>query len=302
MPMAEKEIVSILSETGPLTGARLAELTRMEPLALWRTCSKSRSIHLLSTARRFLRLDRTVEGYARLSPSIRREFLTYTYAGLENQREALQSEAERFRQEIRRISRSKQELARECVVSTLASLPGREDIVEKACFLIAGDIVYDMAHMVPRPEKSTGEMVRGSDLDIVVVARDDLSSELFDAFDAAFHKRKHLLLVNDREEIDYLIKSLSRVREQLRFDIFSSMVACKILDESRLLYGSPAVYQTVKDLLVEHRIPERLRELEYQAAVNRRQAEVQLLKSGDPAGRSRYYNLFYTHAEEDEIY
>jgi hypothetical protein len=108
--------------------------------------------------------------------------------------------------------------------------------------------------------------------------------------------------VNDREEIDYLIKSLSRVREQLRFDIFSSMVACKIMDESRLLYGSPAVYQTVKDLLVEHRIPERLRELEQQAAVNRRRAEAQLLKSGDPAGRSRYYNLFYTHAEEDEIY
>lgn len=300
--MAEKEIVSILSETGPLTGARLAELTGMEVLALWQACRTTRSVHLVSTARRFLRLDRTVQGYARLSPSIRREFLTYTYVGLESQREALRKEAERFRQEIKEISRRKQELARECVVSTLESLPGKETIVENACFLIAGDVVYDMSHTVPRPEKSTGEMVRGSDLDIIVIARDDLSSDLVEAFDAAFHKRKHLLLVNDREEIDYLIKSLSRVREQLRFDIFSSMVACKILEESRLLYGSRAVYQTVKDLLAAHGIPERLRELEKQAAVSRRLAEAQLMKIREPADRSEYYNLFYTHAEEDEIY
>jgi hypothetical protein len=159
-----------------------------------------------------------------------------------------------------------------------------------------------MSHTVPRPEKSTGEMVRGSDLDIVVVAEDSLNPEYLRAFDAAFHKRKHLLLINDREEIDYLIKSMSRVREQLKFDIFSSMVACKILDESRLLHGNPAVFRAVKDMLVQCRIPEKLKSLEEQAAASRDLAENQLLDVRAEGDRSEYYNLFYTHAEEDEIY
>lgn len=300
--MTEKEIISILAEIGPLTGAQLAERSCMEVLALWQACRKSRSVRLLSTARRFFRLDRTVQGYARLSPSIRREFLTYTFAGLPNQMEALTAEAERFRAETKRVSRTKLEVARDCVVSTLAPLPQRDEIMEKACFLIAGDVVYDMSHTVPRPEKSTGEMVRGSDLDVVVIARDDLSPESVGAFDAAFHKKKHRLLVNDREEIDYLIKTLSRVRKQLRFDIFSSMVACKILDEGRLLYGNEGVYKTVKNLLVENAIPERLHQLEQQAVASRQLAESRLLDTRTEIGQSEYYNLFYTHAEEDEIY
>jgi hypothetical protein len=300
--MTEKEIISLLAESGPLTGAQLAERSGTEVLALWQACRKIRSVRLLSTARRFLRLDRTVQGYARLSPSIRREFLTYTFAGLDNQMEALTAEAQQFCAETKRVSQTKLEVARDCVVTTLAPLPQRDEILEKACFLIAGDVVYDMSHTVPRPEKSTGEMVRGSDLDVVVVARDDLSPESVGAFDAAFHKRKHLLLVNDREEIDYLIKTLSRVREQLRFDIFSSMVACKILDEGRLLHGNEGVYQTVKNLLVEHGIPERLHQLEQQAVASRQLAEARLLDTRTEIDQSEYYNLFYTHAEEDEIY
>ena len=222
--------------------------------------------------------------------------------GLDSQIDALAAKTEAFRLETKQISQTKQEIARECVVSALELLPDRDRILEKACFLIAGDVVYDMSHTVPRPEKSTGEMVRGSDLDIVVVAEDGLNPEYVRAFDAAFHKRKHLLLVNDREEIDYLIKSMSRVREQLKFDIFSSMVACKILDESRLLFGNPPVFRAVKDMLIECGIPEKLKSLEEQAAASRDLAENQLLDVRAEGDQSEYYNLFYTHAEEDEIY
>jgi hypothetical protein len=95
---------------------------------------------------------------------------------------------------------------------------------------------------------------------------------------------------------------MSRVREQLKFDIFSSMVACKILDESRLLHGNPAVFRDVKDMLVECRIPEKLKSLEEQAAASRDLAENQLLDVRAEGDQSEYYNLFYTHAEEDEIY
>jgi hypothetical protein len=300
--MIENEIIPILAETGPLTGAQLVDRTRMEVLALWQTCRKTPSMQLKTASRRFLRLDRNVQGYARLSPSIRREFLTYTFVGLNSQTDALISKVEALSRETSQISRAKLDIARESVTSVVAALHDRDIILEKACFVIAGDVVYDMSHIVPRPEKSTGEMVQGSDLDIIVVVEDDLDSAIIGSLDNAIHKRKHLLLVNDREEIDYLIKSISRVREQLKFDIFSSMVACKILDEGQFLYGNPAVFHSVKNLIAEHKIPERLKELERQAIAGRQTAETQLIEDSAQRDQSECYNLFYTKAEEDEIY
>ena len=301
--MTENEIISILTETGPLTGAQLLDRTRMEVFSLWQTCRKAPPIRFETTGKRFLRLDRNVHGYARLSPSIRREFLTYMFVGLDSQADALTARADALRKEIARISQSKRETAGNAVASVVEHLSAKASILEKACFMLAGDVVYDMSHTVPRPEKSTGEMVQGSDLDIVIVVEDDLGPDIVDALDRAIHKRKHLLLINDREEIDYLIKSIARVREQLKFDIFSSMVACKILDEGQLLYGSPWVYQKVKDLLTEYGTKDRLKDLERQATLYRESAEIQLLQvAGPEKDRSEYLNLFYTHAEEDEIY
>jgi hypothetical protein len=300
--MTQEEIISILAQNGPMTGAQLLEKTQMEVLSLWQTCRRIPSIRFEATGKRFLRLDRNVPGYARLSPSIRREFLTYMFVGLESQTRELAEQAKAFRQQTERISHSKRDTAREAIISAIAPLPAKDLILEKACFTLAGDVVYDMSHTVPRPEKSTGEMVQGSDLDIVIVVKDDLSPEIADSLDRAIHKRKHLLLVNDREEIDYLIKTISRVREQLKFDIFSSMVACKILDEAHLLYGNPSVFEEVKKLVMDHGIPERLQQLERQAARSRELAESQLLQAETEQNSSEYLNLFYTHAEEDEIF
>jgi len=300
--MTENDILSILSQTGPLTGAQLMEQTSMEVLALWQTCRNAFSIQFKTVGRRFLRLDRNVQGYARLSPSIRREFLTFTYVGLDSQIEELALKAEALESEIRRISLAKYKTAENSILSALAHLKARDTLLDKACFIIAGDVVNDMSHSVPRPEKSTGEMVHGSDLDIIIVADDDIDPEIIESLDKAIHKRKHLLLVNDREEIDYLIKSFSRVREQLKFDVFSSMVACKILDEGRLLHGSARVFQTVKHLLAEANIPDRLKLLEQRAIAERAAAETQLQNASAQRDQSEFYNLFYTRAEEDEIY
>jgi hypothetical protein len=300
--MTEEKILSVLRESGPITGAQLVERTQLDVFPLWQSCRKSQAIRLQRAGKRFLRLDRNVQGYARLSPSIRREFLTYTFVGLHSQEPLLAARVDALNRETKRISQTKLDIARASISSVVSILPQKDEILQKTCFLIAGDVVYDMSHTVPRPEKSTGEMVNGSDLDIIIVAEDGLNLELVHSLDSAIHKRKHLLLVNDREEIDYLIKSITRVREQLKFDIFSSMVACKILDESRLLYGNPAVYQKVRELLIEYGIPERLRTLEEQATVRRDRAEAQLLEVSPDKSQSEYYNLFYTRAEEDEIY
>lgn len=274
----------------------------MEVFSLWRTCRLAPSMRFETTGRRFLRLDRNVQGYARLSPSIRREFLTYMLVGLDSQMDALTARANVLKKETQHISEAKRDMAREAVMSAVEPLSAKNLVLEKACFLIAGDAVYDMSHRVPRPEKSTGEMVQGSDLDIIVVIEDDLSPEIADTLDRAVHKRKHLLLVNDREEIDYLIKSIARVKEQLTFDIFSSMVASKILDEGQFLYGSHTVFERVKQLVSDCGIPERLKALEQQATLARQSAEIQLLQVGIENNRGECLNLFYTHAEEDEIY
>ncbi len=300
--MIEKQIVSILAESGPLPGAQLVERTGVEVFSLWQACHKSPAIHLKTVGCRYLRLDRSVQGYARLSPSIRREFLTYTLVGLDSQDDALAAKAEMLGRETKLISDTKREIAKQTTIAALAPLPDKDVLLAKACFIIAGDVVYDMSHTVSRPEKSTGEMVRGSDLDIIVVVEDDLDPEIIRSLDNSIHKKKHRLLVNDREEIDYLIKTMSRVREQLKFDIFSSQVAAKILDEGQLLYGHPVIYKQVKDLIIEFGIPEQLKSLEAQASASRALAEAQLLDVNPEKEDSQYINLFYTHAEEDEIY
>ncbi len=302
--MTGEEIVALLEQTGPLTGAQLVERTQMEVLALWHACQESTAIRFGRAGRRFLRLDRAVPGFARLSPSIRREFLTYTLLGLDGQHLPLSERAAALGQEIRQISEAKRELARESMESAIDSISEAEVIRQKACFIIAGDITYEMSHTVPRPEKSTGEMVRGSDLDIVVVTQDDLSSEALRALDWAIYAKKHFLLIHPdyREEVDYLIKDVSRVREQLRFDNFEHMVASKILDEGQMLCGSPAVFQMVKNLVEEYGVPGKLRSLEQQAVDNRELAVERLLERGRDLSREEAFHLFYTREEGEEIY
>ncbi|MBN2338273.1 MAG: hypothetical protein JXP48_07005 [Acidobacteria bacterium] len=297
-------IVGILRQTGPLTGWELLERSGMEALALWRACRGAGGIRMERAGTRYLRLDRSVEGYARLSPSIRREFLTYTVLGAEEGSGEVAERARRLRAEIAEISRGKFELAREAVASVTDALPLWEEIRERVCFIIAGDVTYGMAHAVPRPEISTGRMVRGSDLDIIVVARDDVPSAALAALDEAILRKKHYLLVhpNYQEEIDYLVKTLSRVREQLEFDSFSHMIASKILDEGEFLFGSDAVFGEVKGLVGEMGIPAKIAALDARAVESRREAEARLLgPDAAPDGRADL-GLFYTSEEGDEIY
>jgi hypothetical protein len=298
----ENQIIAVLQDKGPMNGAMLVQHTCLDVLSHWQACRKSENIQMEVVGQRYLRLDRNVEGYARLSPSIRREFLTYTFVGLGKQAGELKRAAKAFGNETDRICREKEDVARQSVVATVGILPEKEKILSGACFILAGDVVYGMAHTVSRPEKSTGEMVRGSDLDIIIVTEDSLNQDIVQSLDNYIHKRKHLLLVNEREELDYLIKTVSRVREQLRFDQFSSMVAAKILHEGQFLYGNMGLFQKVKALLGEYGIPEKLTELERSAIDNREIAEAQLLEIDPETESSEYFNLFYTHAEEDEIY
>ena len=77
-----ERIIDLLERTGPLTGAEIHKALGGEMFALWKACMLSPRLAIRRVGRRYLRLDRRVDGYARLSPSILREFLTYTVVGL----------------------------------------------------------------------------------------------------------------------------------------------------------------------------------------------------------------------------
>ena len=80
------------------------------------------------------------------------------------------------------------------------------------------------------------------------------------------------------------------------------MVASKILHEGEFLYGNTGLFQEVKRLIREYGIPEKLETMEKRAIQNRNLAETQLLEMDLQTDSSEYMNLFFTHAEEDEIY
>lgn len=302
--MQTQDLIAVLRDAGPQTGGELLEKAGLEPLPLWQLCHRTPEIVFKCIGRRFVRLDRNVEGYARLSPSIRREFLTYTMFGLESQRPAMEARAAQLQEQIRMISRAKLDLAREAIGDTVQAMADWKAMEDRVCFLIAGDITYGMGHAVPRPEISTGKMVRGSDLDIVAVAEDDVPKAMLKALDAAILKKKYYLLVhpNYQEEIDYLVKDMSKVREQLEFDSFQHMIAGKIIHESELLYGSEGVFKKIKAMVEEFGIPQKLAVLEQRAETNREEAEIHLLESDPGQADEACLSLFYTREEGDEIY
>ncbi len=300
----EDRIARLLEESGPLTGAGLREVLGDDGFGQWKACMLSERIAVRRVGRRYLRLDQKVEGYARLSPSILREFLTYSAVGLVSHGEALTARVEELAAHIEAISCAKLRLVERLVgeIGTkLLAQGAREE--ERYCVLVAGDIVYGMGHDAARPEHSTGRMVKGSDLDLVIVTADDAPEELIQRLDEAIYQEKYRRLINpsSREEIDYTIKPLARVKEQCAFDTFRHMVPCKILDEAVFVFGSRALYETAKALLSERGIPEKLAALEEAAVDARERAERHLLTraEGDPSGEDLY--LFRTSEETEEF-
>ena len=116
-------------------------------------------------------------------------------------------------------------------------------------------------------------------------------------------KEKYSLLINPHimEEIDYIIKNLSRVMQQIEFDTFKHMVACKILQEGTLLYGNEKIFHTVKQLLRDHRVTEKLNVMEGKARTFRREAEEALLREGASGIKGENLYLFYPTEESEEF-
>ena len=297
------DLIGILGNRGPLTGKELAIETGMDTFAAWKSCTNSRHIVTCIVGKRYLRLDMKVDGYARLSPSIMREFLNYTIVGLKGQKVAIAARTVQVEKEIAAISKRKIKLARDTICRLVESHQERASIINKACFIIAGDVVFDMAHAEPRPEASTGELVRGSDLDIIIVT-EGLPDQLHKSLDSVIYKEKYNLLMNpaSKEELDYIIKDLAAVDEQFHFTAFKAMVASKILDEGQYLYGSRSIYNQIRQMLISYKISEKICLLERKARRNRIEAERSLLSASETTDHDQLMALFYTTEEKEEIF
>jgi len=296
----EEEIINLIRTRGPLTGSEIKKTIRGDNLLLWQTCKTSSHLHVKSVGVKYLRFDRQVNGFARLSPSILREFLTYSVVGLAEKPDLIEKKGEEIFSHIVHVSRAKMELARNLVEVVKAQLgdtwPG-----EQICFILAGDIVYDMAHDVPRPERSTGRLVRGSDIDLVVILSDDVPDDWIRTLDRTLYQEKYRFLKSPslNEEVDYVVKKLERVREQVRFDTFKHMVACKILQEGKLIGGSDRFYHEVMRLLEDLGVVEKLDRLQ-QAAISFRKQEEEFLVRSDARSIRRDDLYFFYPAEESE--
>jgi len=299
----EKEIISLIEENGPLTGLELRNAVSGDDLVLWRTCKQSETLAIQTVGTRYLRLDRRIEGFARLSPSIWRQFLTYSVVGLRGDPSPLKRKTQAVSSHIEEVSKAKLELACTIVSGLQSHLEGEWPWDHQVCYIVGGDIVHCMAHDVPRPERSTGKMVNGSDMDLVVVADDSVPESFMKRLDDAIFEEKYRFLITPhlREEIDYIVKKLERVREQVRFDTFKRMVACKILHEGTFLYGSEELFCMLKTMLREHGVIKRLNDLERRAGSFRKNAEEYLLHGQTEKLEAEDLYLFYPSEESEEF-
>ncbi len=299
----EERIIGILRNKGPLTGSQLLNYINEDPLIVLRACRLSKKLSVSIVGTRYLRLDRKIEGYARLSPSILREFLSYSVIGLAGDRTTMERKAEALQSHIERISRYKSDLAFN-VVAALAGRLGDDDCLkDHACFILGGDIVFNMAHDVPRPERSTRKMVQGSDIDIVVIVDRDFPEALTRRLDEEIYQEKGRLLVSPhmKEEIDYIVKDMDKVEEQIRFDTFKCMVACKIMHEGAFLYGSEDIFHRIKEMLRENGVIEKIRDMEEQARVFREKADEYLIREDPATIRKEGIDFFYPAEESEEF-
>jgi hypothetical protein len=233
-------ITDILAVRGPCTGAELLDLADLEVFHLWKACRKHPHVVMRRVGRRYLRFDKQVEDYARLSPSIRREFLIYTIVGLPGQMDQITARCLDLQHRFARISQYKRELAHDFVRRIADASPNRDRLHAHVCCLIAGDVTYGMSNAVERPELSTRRLVRGSDLDLIMISDEEFTGAEREALDAAVYQEKwHMLVLpRFREEVDYVVKDMAKVLAQLRFDNLRHMIACKIMHEGEFLYGS----------------------------------------------------------------
>ncbi|PHS24752.1 MAG: hypothetical protein COA84_08760 [Robiginitomaculum sp.] len=290
----EAEILALLNNQNSVLGVDLATALGNRYFEIWRTCHNSSKIYSTPFGHYYLRIDKKIEGMARLSPSILRDFLTYTRISTLEKFEQALDDATQSRQEHVRISDEKRSIARQIIAETLS-----DDILAHTGVLIAGDVCRNMAHLVPRPERTTGKLVRGSDIDLIFVIEKEgpLRVEIEERITEA--KAIYLQHPALREELDFVVNTLDHYREAATFKEVHDMISCKAALEGQHLAGSKAILKKSTDILLRAQIPRKVIKLTEKAFSDRLQAMERLRKDPNVIGMPRERRLFYY---SDEIW
>lgn len=243
-----EEIGAMLKEKGPLIGKEIVFLfPRVDQLKIWQTCFQNPEFLISHFASYYLRYDVTREDQVRLSPSILRDFLSFTLFGLHDQRDLMVERQAHFANYHRDISRKKLAVAQTAVNSIFEQIS--RDARRKTCAFIAGDLSYYLAHDEPREHKASGEMIRGSDIDIIIVHENDLEDEWSDFMRSEMLSLKSFYLRHPdyRQELDFIVKPRAKLIRQFRYNDIRDKIASKIMYESMFLGGALSLYLGMGD-------------------------------------------------------
>ncbi|MBK8196774.1 MAG: hypothetical protein IPK75_00290 [Acidobacteria bacterium] len=297
----EARVIQTLQEKGPRIGKELAlDLPDVPSLALWQACYKSRELHLSHFASYYLRFDITRGDQVRLSPSILRDFLSFTLFGLSDQRELMIERQGTLSNTHREISKQKIAVAQDVMSNLLVQMP--REVRANLCAFIAGDLAYFLAHNEPREHAGIGEMIKGSDIDIIVIHQ-DLSEEIVAGIENEMSSLKNFYLrhPNHRHEIDFIVKSRAKMERQFRYTDIHDKIASKIAYESMFLGGSLPLYMNVRDTMKRTGVDE-LIEMDFAHALQDRKNAMRALlahTSGELDDETR--SLFYFSQERVEF-
>ena len=253
-----ERIHAVLSAKGPLTGSQLAEALNDTPrIQIWKTCMGGGQFQTFNCARYYLRYDITREDQIRLSPSVLRDFLSFTLVYLPGQRAQAVEQAAKLANKHRLISLRKLKFARNTLLALSPDI--QKALSDHACCFIAGDISYFLAHEEPRVNEQLGVTIKGSDIDIIIVHVNDLTQDIVKEAERQLlpYKFRAMKDPNVSQEIDFLFKPVQTMFSQFNYADIHQKIASKILYESFFLYGRLDLYENL------------LTELEFSGTVKR---------------------------------
>ena len=298
----EARVIALVEENGPQIGKELAAaLPDVPVLALWQACYRSDTFRVSHFASYYLRYDITRDDQVRLSPSILRDFMSFTLFGLPGQRDQMIERQGTLANMHREISREKISVAQQVMKHLFVSL-GRE-VRSQLCAFIAGDLAYFLAHNEPREHAASGEMVKGSDIDIVIILSESLPDEIKTRIDSEMMALKSMYLRHPqyRHEIDFICKRKSTMERQFQYTDIHDKIASKIAYESMFLGGSLTLYMEVRDAMNRTGV-DRLIEQDFDHALkDRKNAMRTLLNVPGDTVDAETRSLFYFSQERVEF-
>lgn len=241
-----ERIIDLIQTHGPSTGVKLTEwLDSVPPIDLWHACYVSRRIRIRNCARYYLRYDITRDNVLRLSPSILRDFLTFSLIYLPEQSVSAVEDGTLLANKFRSISLRKLSRARQALLELDPDL--QRELNEHCVVFLSGDIAYFLAHDTRRMHPTLDVPVNGSDIDIVIVTNHQADPEKIKAIGDALLKikRLYLLMPKVREELDFIVKPFDKMIDQLAYGDIHQKIASKILYESYFLMGRVDIYESL---------------------------------------------------------